>query len=253
MISYRLDFGGLFITGALATVTIAYFLWQAVFEGSHVQTLRGFTLAGMVLYYLLVAFTERIIQGSEFGFLSQDIYDGSLTRYLLYPLPAYLYKGTIYLAHSFMAILQMTLGLGVFVFFLGWPSDFTFSLAAVCMSLVSVLFATVLYFTMQFFLECVAFWAENVWSLAIMLRFSTYFLGGAMIPIAFFPDWLAQFSKLTPFPYVFSFPVMAFLGKLSPAEWGRGLLIATLWIIAASFCNYAIWSKGAKNYTGVGI
>ena len=45
-----------------------------------------------MLYYLLVPLIARMIRGEESRFLSDDIYEGGLTRYLVYPLSFLQYK-----------------------------------------------------------------------------------------------------------------------------------------------------------------
>ena len=47
--------------------------------------MAGYTFGALMLYYLMVPLVERVVNGQEMGFMSGEIYDGGLTRYLLYP------------------------------------------------------------------------------------------------------------------------------------------------------------------------
>ena len=47
-LSYRADFWIEAVAGFIVTVTVAWFRWRAIFEGSGEETIGGFTLRGMI-------------------------------------------------------------------------------------------------------------------------------------------------------------------------------------------------------------
>jgi ABC-type uncharacterized transport system permease subunit len=84
--SYRADFWMNSIVGILVQISVYWFLTYAMFTASGQPTLGGYTARGMILYYVFVTLMGRIVQGNELDMgISQDIYEGSLTRYLIYP------------------------------------------------------------------------------------------------------------------------------------------------------------------------
>ena len=94
--SYRSDFWANFVGVVLTELGVAYFLWRAIFAVRQVDSIGGYTFRGMVLYYLLVPLFTRLMRGNEQGYMSNDIYDGSLSRYLVYPVS---FLGSKYLSH----------------------------------------------------------------------------------------------------------------------------------------------------------
>ena len=101
--------------------------------------------------------------------------------------------------------------------------------------------------------EMVAFWADAVWTLSVMLMFVTRIAGGALLPLALFPEAARAALSWTPFPYIVSFPIMTALGRVGPAEWLRGLGICALWVVILSLIARAVWRRGVGSYTAVGM
>ncbi|TWW08287.1 hypothetical protein E3A20_25830 [Planctomyces bekefii] len=99
----------------------------------------------------------------------------------------------------------------------------------------------------------VAFWAENVWSLNVMLMFAIRLLGGALLPLTLFPSWAQEYLSYTPFPYLVSFPIRALMGQVSADEWMGGMGILAMWTVFTVALGALIWRRGQLRYTGVGI
>jgi ABC-2 type transport system permease protein len=251
--AYRADFWVQVVASVLAEMTIVYFLWSAIFEHNHVTTLGGYTFPSMMLYYLLGTMTSKVLVGPEYGFMSTEIYEGSLTRYLVYPVSFFVYKFASYLAKSSVAMLQMLFMLTAFVAFFGLPEDSHVGIPSILMGLVTVSFSTLLYFSIASILEMVSFWADNVWSLMVMLRFSTGLLGGAILPLTLFPDRFRHVLEALPFQFLMSFPVRTFLGRYTPGEWLAGLAGTLVWSCVFLAIGGLVWRRGTIQYSGVGV
>ena len=253
MISYRVDFWVNFFAGSLAEIAIAYFLWKAVYDHRGIDSLGGFTLRGMICYYLLASVIGRMIRGMEHGILAMDIYDGSLSRYLVYPLSFVEYKYIAYLAQFVTGLCQLVLASGCFVLFFGIPAEIQVTVPGVLMGVVACLFANFLYFTIACLVDLTAFWADNVWSLNVMLRFATFLLGGAMIPLNLFPASLQKAIYALPFAYMISFPIECMMGKVHFARFASGMGTVAFWGATFTAGLAWVWSRGTKQYTGVGM
>lgn len=251
--SYRVDFWMNFAVTVGANVVIAYFLWKAIFDAQQATEIAGYNFLLLMLYYLLVPMYVRIVIGPEMGYISDEIYQGSLNRYLVYPVPFFVYKYITYLASSCIAALQLFLVMGIYILFFGVPTESNITIASFCLGLFTALCATYLYFVIAATLELVAFWADNVWSLMVMLRFSFSFLGGGLLPLAFFPQWAQTVLSFLPFPYLLSLPIETSLGKKTFDQWLCSMLILFLWAIVFSLVVRFIWKRGTYRYSGVGI
>lgn len=252
-LAYRVDFWVSFLGSVLAHLAVAYFLWKAVFNYRGITALGGYSFSALMLYYLLVPTIDRMVRGQEMGFFSVDIYEGSLSRYLIYPLSFYGYKYVSQLSYVIMAMLQLSLALAVFLVWFGMPDDLQIHARHVALGITAAVLANYLYYAFATALEQAAFWADNVWSLLVMLRFSISLLGGGMVPLAMFPDWARVIVWKLPFAYMLSFPIQTVLGRVSLHEWFFGMVMMAAWSVFFTLVSKAIWRRGIVQYSGVGI
>ncbi len=252
-IAYRFDFWLQFVMSVLANVGVAYFLWKAIFDYKGVDSMRGYSFAGLMLYYVMVPLISRMIQGPGLGMIAHEIYDGSLTRYLIFPVSFFSYKYIQYFAHTVIYFLQLILAVTLFILIFRLPVDVHLSVPSILMGAVVVLCAGFMTFTLSALIEMIAFWADNVWGLLVMIRFAVSLLGGAMIPLSFFPGTLERILHLLPFSYIASFPINTFLGKTTFHEWTTGIVVIFFWSTTFFALSRVVWHRGKYRYTGVGI
>ena len=251
--SYRVDFWIQFVGGVLAQFVVAWFLWKAVFTHNNVEEVGGFTFRTLMLYYLLVPFVGRAIRGSEMGGIAEEIYQGTLTRYLVYPVSFFGYRFTAHCAHTLVFLAQGVVAVCLFMALFGPQATFAFSTADVLFALSATMMAMLLHFTLISLIELTAFWADNVWSLVVIVRFITGLLGGAMLPLALFPEHMRIVLERLPFAYFASFPIRCLMGQIMAAEWLAGITIMACWLMLFGFLYQIVWNRGKYQYTGVGI
>lgn len=251
--SYRLNFWVSFLMGTATDITVSYFLWLSVFAYQNAPQIEGFTFRGLMFYSLFASFAGKIARGSDYGYISTDIYDGGLTRYLLYPISFFAYKYVTHLTQQFLAIIQLMIALGGLFLLLGAPPEQNISLGSVVAGCATSVLAGYAVFTLMSCLEMIAFWQDVVWNLMVMLRFAMSLLGGGLIPLALFPEWGRKLVELTPFPTLISFPARTFLGAVTLEEWGHSALILFFWSVLLTLLARAIWARGTRRYSGVGL
>lgn len=251
ILAYRSDFWVTFVGQVLIQVLIARALWTAIFQASGNEVMEGFTLPMMTLYFLIVPIGGKMLMGENIGFLSREIYDGTFTRYLIYPISFFQYKTLTYLTHSAFYGLQLIV---VYLAYNLFQDGITGTMLSNLFVGVGIyLLASFAYAMLSIFVELISLWADNIWSLMVMLRFVAYFMGGSFFPINFFPEWTQSFLNLTPFPYMISFPVRTIMGLTNQAEFITGISFLILWALIFMMAASLLWKKGQKNYTGVGI
>lgn len=250
--AFRVDFWGTLIGQTLAQLFIAKSLWENIFESSGSKVMEGYTLPMMTLYYLIVPLGNRLIQGESTGFLAREIYDGSFNRYLIYPISFFQYKTLTYLTYSLFYSFQLLL---IYLLFNTFFAD------GLSVPLITNLFlglglfliASFTYGMMSMFLELISLWADNVWTLGVMLRFFCFFFGGSFVPIEFMPAWLQSALKFTPFPYMVSYPIRTIMGLTSTQEILTSIGALISWGLLIALFGRLLWNKGQYRYTGVGI
>lgn len=253
LISYRVQFWCELVLSTVVELLVTVAVWQAVFAERDAEQIGGYTLEEMLVYMMLAVFLNQATRGSGTGTFARDIYDGSLTKYLVYPLSLYSYKLGTYLPRSLFALIGLALALAG-IFFLGyWPDTLILTITSVLFGLVAVFLATILFFLLLFCVEAVAFWVEHVWALSVILTFTTMLLSGKWIPLDLFPEWLQNLLAYSPFPYLVYFPLTVFLGKTEGSELVHGIVLLVCWILVVFGLSRYMYSRGLRSYTGVGI
>jgi ABC-2 type transport system permease protein len=253
IITYRSDFWINFIGRTFFTITIAYFLWDSIFESLKTESLNGYTIDSMIIYYLLAPLIFRIQQGSDIGTISKDIYEGGLNKFLVYPVNFYLFKLTTYLTHSFFYFFQLIIIIAIYKLTFTNTSELVLSLTKVCLFIPAITLCSICYFLLTSIIELISFWADNIWSLNVIMRFIVAFSGGVFIPLSFFPDTAIELLSFTPFPYLISFPIQILLTEVSLSSYLGSMLALIIWGVIFSFASILVWKKGKYKYTGVGI
>lgn len=252
--AYRTDFWLSFAVSTLAQFAVAWYLWKSIFTYTGKTTIGAFTFSSLMFYYLLAPVIARTVYSGNFGDIASEIYQGTLTRYLIYPVSFFRYKLIVHCANATILLTQLLMIIAVVKLFIpSLLSSYHMSPFHIVQGIVTTLAAAVLYFIFSSWLQLIAFWADQVWSLTAIIRFIIGLLGGSLLPIALFPESMQPVLKVLPFSYFAHFPLQCFLGNISPAEWITGMGMMTLWSML--FCGvYAIvWHRGNLSYTGVGI
>lgn len=101
-------------------------------------------------------------------------------------------------------------------------------------------------FLWRFVVSLSAFWTPDAMGIGRAASTLATFLSGFMMPIAFFPSWLSNLIRLTPFPAMITVPVEVFLG-IVPVE---GLLPMMLeqcaWGLAMYLLARLVLSRGVS-------
>jgi ABC-2 type transport system permease protein len=253
ILAYRSDFWVTFLGQTFIQLAIARALWQALFEAQNTTSMNGYTLEMMTLYYLIAPIGTRMLTGQNIGFIATEIYEGTFSRYLIYPLSVFQYKTLTYLTNSLFFGLQLILLYSLYQLFFVEGSVTLLELSNLILGVGIFLIASITYCMLVTCIELIALWADNIWSLVVMMRFATNFLGGGLIPLSFFPNWALNTLTYTPFPYLVSLPIKTIMGHSTLAEIGFGLSMLCVWGTFFFLLSQLIWKRGQKVYTGVGI
>jgi ABC-2 type transport system permease protein len=256
LMSYRADFWIAAVFSFAIQLAVLYFLVRALFAESGAGLVGGMTFEEMFGYYLLLVLLRGVIRGVEMrieGSVSDEIYQGHLNRYLVYPTTYFPFKYAQHLGMMGPAVAQSVLFAVACALVLDLPASIAPTPSRIAMGLGAIAVANLLNFTIALPAECVAFWQDQVWSLNVMVRFAIMFLGGAMIPLSMFPEWSQAALQALPFGYVFAFPIDCLMGRVTWGEWAVGMAAGLLWCGVLALATRAIWRRGARAYTGVGI
>ena len=252
ILSYRLEFWINFLGGTIASFLVAYCVWDNIFSQSAQPLIGEMSLQGMVIYYVVAPLAGRVLDADSMGFMSREIYEGSLNKYLIYPVNFFIYKAIVFLVRGLFYLLQVFFCLGVFLLFMKIPPEFSITFSSIMIFVFFSLLAMVVYFLMVSIIEVISFWADNIWSLRVLNFLLVSFFGGTMIPLNLFPHWSQQFINFLPFRSMIFLPTQFLLGKswdlIPTAFWSL-----IIWGLLFSVVLRIEWKRGLKTYTGVGM
>ncbi len=252
--SYRVDFWINALIGFVAEFGIVWFLWGALYAESGKTVIAGFDFDQMLVYYVVAILFGKVVRGTEFdAHVSQDIYEGGLNRYLVFPASYVGFKYAQHIGSLLPAFIQMALFGGLWLAFAGGRGAEDMTATGAIMSVSTLLLANLLYYAMSFVLHAVAFWADNVWSLIVALRFVTSLLGGLMFPLALFPGSVQTVNEWLPFRNLFALPAETLLGRSGFDDWAQGMVVGLLWLAILSALGRVVWRRGNLQYSGIGM
>ncbi len=242
---FRVGFG--FIP-LMATIS----LWRAVYAGQQTGV-GGYSLAEMISYYLVVTIVDALTAVSEDDWqIAADIKDGNISQFLIKPIDYLTYRLCLFGAGRLIYTAVAVVPVALFIFlqrqYFVLPADG----ATVAWFSVSIVLTGLLQFFISYTMALLAFWLLEISTLIFILFAFEYIAGGHLFPLDILPPALTKALYFTPFPYQLFFPVSIFVGKTSGTALYQGLVIQTLWVIAAYLLARVMWHRGIRKYSAVG-
>lgn len=245
-LQYRFEFWLEALLGSLGKFFLAYIVWVNIFAESGSSVIAGYTLSDMIAYYLIGVVINYIL-APDWCVLSEQVYRGEFSKYLLYPVSFRAYFFSQYLGKCLAASMQSSLLLIGCLYFMD------FSLLSLGVSVITLGVAAGLFFATNFLVEMIVFWVDHVWSLVVSLHFVTMMLGGLLMPLETFPYWASWLTKLLPFNGMVALPIATLTGRISMDAWLYQITIAAAWLIFFNWLIARVWNKAKFKYAGVGI
>jgi ABC-2 type transport system permease protein len=249
---YRFNFFMEILSGIVSSL-ILVFLWIAIYRSGGREVIGGYSLGGMVTYLLGGGLINTfILTTAENPETSQSIQTGTLSHLLMKPLHPY----TVWFAQDLgtKAYFFLTGLMGyliVFFLFRGYLVLFI-SLGHLLLFLLSMMMAALLQFFLFESLSLLSFWVENTYGIRFMTRVIMEVVGGAIIPLSFFPAILQKIFLMLPFPFLIYIPMRIHLGKIPLQEVPLELLKGGGWIGGLAILNMVLWKRGVRQYVSTG-
>jgi ABC-2 type transport system permease protein len=229
------------------------FVWFASQNGR--PSIGGFTSNQLVLYYLSMTFLGNFVVSHVQWEMSRDIKDGTLSKFLLYPLSYQLYHFIGNLSYRvtrcFIFLPFVVLWILVFhrymdlhslgALHLGW----SFWLALGLGHTVAFFFAWALGTLAFYFVEM-----ENIF-VAYYVFLAIF--SGQLAPYALLPPALKTVATWTPFRYTLSFPLEVLNGRVAGDAYWTGVVGQAGWLVVLIVLGNIGWRRGSRRYAGAGM
>ncbi|MBR8127420.1 ABC-2 family transporter protein [Burkholderia ambifaria] len=249
------DRGVLFVDFFIATgvaFLIQFFVWSAVY-GAH-EEIHGFTLEKLLYYSAFTIYLSRLNNCYDLvQEISEEIIEGRLETQLARPVSYIGQKFAAYLGGGVLYAIPVLIL--CIVYWLNNPERLSQSPAELVgygLLIISFLLAgAVLSFCIGIFLGILTFWLMQPDFVLACLTTITAFLGGAIIPPSYWPEFIHPLMAFNPFQYFIAAPATLILSGDVPAG-AVALGIATLYILLFMFVIKVMWRRAIDTYTGGG-
>jgi ABC-2 type transport system permease protein len=249
------DRGVLFVDFVIATgvaFLIQLFIWGAVYS-SH-EEIQGFTLEKLLYYCAFTIYLSRLNNCYDLvQEISEEIIDGRLEIHLARPVNYIGQKFAAYLGGGVLYAVPVVI-LCV-VYWVNNPERLAQSpadLISYGLLIIAFLLAgAALSFCIGIILGILTFWLMQPDFVLACLTTITAFLGGAIIPPSYWPEFIRPLMAFNPFQYFIAAPASLIIsGDMHASAIALG--IAMLYIVLFMLLIKVMWAKAINIYTGGG-
>lgn len=202
-------------------------------------------------YYLLFVVAGGLLFVHVDADAYEDIVQGQLSSYLMKP--------SSYLVMKFFSELPWRIIQGFFGTISLIIIASVFSLVPVSLqpwqmgiAIVITVLGYVLIFLYKMIILISALWFTDIGGLQQFSEMLLIVLAGFIMPIRYFPNWVASIAYISPFPYTIYFPVTAFQGLVRIEEFFVIVTAQFVWILVLYIVYATLWKNGIKKYSGIG-
>ncbi|HEV8634587.1 MAG TPA: ABC-2 family transporter protein [Chloroflexota bacterium] len=202
-------------------------LWTVTYAAMGRQTVAGFSVAQMI-WYLTVTESILLSRPRVSREIDQDVRSGDVAYQLIRPYDYVLFRLAAYLGERALRFGScLAIGTALALLYVG-PIEL--DAAAVLAAGLVVLVGAVVDFMGAVAIGLCAFWVEDTQPLQLLYDRSIMLLGGLLLPLELFPDWIARILAALPFQLILYAPArIAVTGDLS----GLSLILAQLAVTLA--------------------
>ena len=228
-LAYRTEnLAGLVTNGFFGYLRAAVFL--AAYQGLGAATIGGYDLQAAVTYSWVTQSLIMIVALWGWWDVDQTIRTGDVVSDLSKPfwyLGFWLARDLGRAAYFVVFRAAPVMLIGQVLFGLRWPSSPAVWLAVA----LSTILAAVLSFGVRILLNLSAYWTIDARGLGALANTATTFLGGFVIPIRYFPDWLQPLALALPFAGITQTPSDIFVERVRGFEVVWLLAEQLLWAV----------------------
>jgi ABC-2 type transport system permease protein len=240
---------------SLIPLMATIYLWRAVYAGkdSGGGDVAGYSLAGMISYYLLITIADALTAVTEDDWqIAGDIREGAINQFLLKPIDYLTYRLCLFASGRLIYVAVAAAPVILFIvvqrqYWVAPPNATVFGLFIVSLALTALL-----QFFISYTMALLAFWLLEISTFIFIVFAFEYIAGGHLFPLDILPPAVATVLNFTPFPYQLFFPVSLYLGRITGAQMWQGLGIQVFWVVFFYFVARFTWRRGIRRYTAFG-
>ncbi|WP_040214442.1 ABC transporter permease [Clostridium polynesiense] len=224
-------------------VFVYLMLWKSIYsqKGSLVG---GFTLNQMI-WYLVVTELVTLSRTDIHIQVNEDVKSGSIAYLLNKPYNYVLYCFSYFIGEVGVKLLTNSI-IGIAIGFIYVGSLEGFNIINLPFIFLSLATGCIIHFLIYMILSLSAFWFEENSAFFWIYSKLIFTLGGMLMPIELFPDWLQQIARYLPFAYVTYIPAKLTV-NFSFSDFISGFSVQLLYLIIFFAAAMLLFRKGVRN------
>ena len=232
------------LAGFVASVYVLQYVWRELYRTNEAVAPGGIPLKDMLTYMVVGQLALIVMQSDTTGQIRDKVRQGTVAIDLMRPASFPLYMLADHLgAALFRGVLVLpALAVGVVLVGVQAPSSAPHAFAFAGSLALGFLVA----FLLNFLANLAAFWTLETFGLQLTIQFAGLVLSGAVVPIWFFPPWLADVAHLLPFASVYGVPLSIYIGKLDGAALLWALALQAFWVALLTAALWLVWRAAER-------
>lgn len=219
-------------------------LWNAIYLQKGENVLGGLTINDMI-WYLVVTELVTLSRSNIFNQINEDVKGGAIAYQLNKPYSYIAYCFSNSFGETFTKLVTNSIaGIMVGLVFVGPLKDF--SIGSLPFIILSLGAGCCLNFFIYMSLALTAFWIEENSAFFWIYSKLVFTLGGMLLPIDMFPEWLQGISRYLPFAYVTYTPARLAV-DFSIGRFVQGFSIQMAYIGAFILISVLLYRRGVRN------
>ena len=217
-------------------------LWQLTYKVTGANEVAGFTLP-QIIWYLVITETIVLSKPRLAGMIDSEVKSGDLAYRLNKPYNYVIYHYFSNLGEtSIRFLVNLIIGAGVALVTVG---PIPLRVAMIPAFLLVAVLGLSLDFALTAAIGLLAFWVEDTAGFDLIYKRMTMILGGMLIPLEVFPDWLRGVAESLPLHHIVYQPARLFV-HYDPGSLGYLVGQQVAWLAAAWALLALIYSLGVK-------
>ncbi len=224
-------------------------VYRALFLGR--GEVAGFTVEDAVTYAVVAQSLLMVMSAFGNRELSEAIVKGTIAVDLARPIDFYLYWAAVDLGRAvyyFFFRALPTFALGALLFRVVWPA----SLQQWLQFFGAVVLGMLVSFAFRFMTNSFAFWTSDARGVLYLTNTLILFFSGFIVPLNFFPPWLAGIANALPFRGLAQAPIHVYLGKMSGWQLATFAAQQTAWLLVLTLAGRFMLTRMVRRVTLAG-
>jgi ABC-2 type transport system permease protein len=220
-------------------------LYQVTYQFSGVSEINGLDIP-MVIWVLALtqSFRTAISRQTPNKLIEEEVISGTLAYTINRPYSYLLFHYFGFLGKSIPFLIpNLIISCLACLIFVG---PITLTLSGILFAIVLLLAGTTIDYLISVSIALLSFWVEDVSAFRWIYSKGQMVLGGNVLPLALFPDYLRHIAEILPFSQLYYTPAQMLISPMF-STFSTFFIIQIIWITIFSGVAYTLFHKGVRN------